>query len=63
MVKVNFTHNPTISKGTVFVLIMHNAMVYTIYPMIVSELNHNRTAFYLLFQRTEYGPEGMDVPA
>lgn len=37
-------------------------MVYTIYPIIVSELNHNRASFYLLFQRAEYEPEGMDVP-
>ncbi|XP_076194341.1 uncharacterized protein LOC143160464 [Aptenodytes patagonicus] len=43
---VNFTFDPINNKATAFVLTIHNASVYTIYPIIALGLNHNGTILY-----------------
>ena len=48
---VNFTYDPISNKATAFVLTIHNASVYTIYPIIALGLNHNGTVLYPLEHR------------
>ncbi|KAK4810571.1 LOW QUALITY PROTEIN: hypothetical protein QYF61_004534 [Mycteria americana] len=48
---VNFTYDPINNKATAFVLTIHNASVYTIYPIIALGLNHNGTILYPLEHR------------
>ncbi|KAK4811143.1 hypothetical protein QYF61_019774 [Mycteria americana] len=48
---VNFTYDPINNKATAFVLTIHNASVYTIYPIIALGLNHNGTVLYPLEHR------------
>lgn len=43
---VSFTYNPISNIATAFVLTIHNASVYTIYPIIALGLNHNGTVLY-----------------
>ncbi|KAK4811065.1 hypothetical protein QYF61_016351 [Mycteria americana] len=47
----NFTYDPINNKATAFVLTIHNASVYTIYPIIALGLNHNGTILYPLEHR------------
>ncbi|KAK4811160.1 hypothetical protein QYF61_019791 [Mycteria americana] len=47
----NFTYDPINNKATAFVLTIHNASVYTIYPIIALGLNHNGTVLYPLEHR------------
>ncbi|KAK4806952.1 hypothetical protein QYF61_027319 [Mycteria americana] len=49
---VNFTYDPISNKTTAFVLTIHNALVYTIYPIIALGLNHNGTVLYPLEHRS-----------
>ncbi|XP_076185054.1 uncharacterized protein LOC143156043 [Aptenodytes patagonicus] len=48
---VNFTYDPINNKATAFVLTIHNASVYTIYPIIALGLNHNGAILYPLEHR------------
>ncbi|XP_074021302.1 uncharacterized protein [Numenius arquata] len=48
---VNFTYDSINSKATAFVLTIHDASVYTIYPIIALGLNHNGTIVYPLEHR------------
>ncbi|KAK4810466.1 hypothetical protein QYF61_004246 [Mycteria americana] len=48
---VNFTYDPINNKATAFVLTIHNASVYTIYPIIALGLNHDGTILYPLEHR------------
>lgn len=40
---VNFSYDPITNTATAFVLSVHNASVYTVYPIIALGLDHNRT--------------------
>ncbi|XP_076212573.1 LOW QUALITY PROTEIN: uncharacterized protein LOC143169181 [Aptenodytes patagonicus] len=48
---VNFTYDPINNKATAFVLTIHNASAYTIYPTIALGLNHNGAILYSLEHR------------
>jgi len=43
---LNFTYDLIESKATAFVLTIGNALLYTIYSVIVLGLNHNGTVLY-----------------
>jgi len=51
---LSFTYDPINNKAAAFVLTIHNASVYTMYPVIVLGLNHNGAILYPL--ETDYGP-------
>jgi len=55
---VNFTYNPTDSKATAFVLKISYALVYTVYPIIALELNHNGTVLYSLEHKVRAQQKG-----
>ncbi|XP_042748656.1 LOW QUALITY PROTEIN: uncharacterized protein LOC122192214 [Lagopus leucura] len=48
---VNFTYDPVTNYAVAFVLMISNASVYTIYPIIALGLNHGETTLYPIEHR------------
>lgn len=44
---LNFTYEPILNTATVFVLIIRNASVYLIFPVLALELNYDGAILYL----------------